>query len=734
MATAYPFAAIQSTDQWRRVAHDNTRLLTETPGFSLKIKETVSERRLESCNAAHQPLAADPWCRLYRLNIETGQITRWRWSAIQQGGAVEKDSVNVLEDPAGAPGEFDWAADQLSVLNKPGGMAIDSGGHLFIAETGSDRIHIFDLVDRRLLRCVVLPAGSRPAAMASGGDEVFVVVTAGVLRLSALADPVAVKLSPEIAQINRIAAIEDELVGLVEADTADARIVSLTRGIKSFTQPFTTDLTFIDNQHLVVARGCDRDFIQYRYLPLNWQDRPLEIKRFRAKAYDGRGIVATNDGRIGYFSSKGFKTALRIKPRYETRGSVVTFALDSGVFQNQWGIAYVDACVPVRCGVRVNFHASDELPEFHLFSRIKAFNDNGFGELLHEELSPTMPEQRWITDLDAASGFRLYRRGNDDELVWDEATEGGVATYECPVHAGPGRYLWLTLELTGSGKQTPTINTLRVQKHGHDLLAHLPKLYSRDARVNSFLKRYLAMPDNLLSYFDTASFMRHALLDPCSSPREMLPWLAGFVGLVLDERFNEAVRRRLIEGAVWLFRFRGTVEGLKTFLQIYLDVQVVIIEYFKVRGLGGALVGAEHPEQGNAVLGAGYRVGLALGSESSLVGGDDIQFESPGDERHAHRFSVLIPALLTSEQLDVVNHIIARHRPAHTLFDVCTVEAGMRIGRGLHLELTSIIGHSGGFLPLQVDGSTLGRGSIAGSAPLASTVSGGRLDINARLG
>ncbi len=736
MASSRPFVAIQSTDQWRRVAHQDTRLLTDAPGIALKIRERDSGPgpELAPCDAVCTPLAFDPWCRLYRLNVDTGQVSRWRWSACQAQGAVEKDGVDLLAQTDYPVGDFDWATEPSTVLNKPRGMTIDSGGHLFIAETEADCIHIFDLADRRLLRTVVLTAGSRPAAMASGGDEVFVVVTVGVLRMSAMADPLPVTLPPGLGVIDRLAAIEGQLVGLIKADSVDATIVSLGRDNVSFVQPFATDIAFIDDRHLVVARGCNRDFIQYRFLPLNWLLRPLEIRRWRAKGYDGRGIVTTPDGRIGYFSHKGFKTALSIRPAYETHGAVVTFALDSGVFQNQWGIAYVDACVPQGCGIRINFHTSDELPEFHNLTRSKAFNDGGFGELPHEELSPAMPDQRPIQDLQTHAGYRLFRRGSDDELVWEEATAESVVTYESPAHAPSGRYLWLTLELTGSGKRTPTINALRVQTQGHDLLAHLPKLYSRDARVGSFLRRYLAMPDSLLDHLDTAALFRHALLDPCSSPKEMLPWLAGFVGLVLDDRFSDGVRRRLIEAAVRLFRFRGTVEGLKTFLQIYTGVEIIIIEHFKVHGLGGAIVGAEHPEQGDAILGAGYRVGQALASSDSPVIDDEPHFETLTDERHAHRFSVLIPALLSSEQLDVVRHILDQHRPAHTLFDVCTVESGMRIGRGLHLQLSSIIGHTGGFLPVQLDSSTLGRGTTLGSPPLASTASGGRLDINARLG
>ena len=105
-----------------------------------------------------------------------------------------------------------------------------------------------------------------------------------------------------------------------------------------------------------------------------------------------------------------------------------------------------------------------------------------------------------------------------------------------------------------------------------------------------------------------------------------------------------------------------------------------------------------------------------------LAGSIDDAFDT-----HAHRFSLIIPASLTTEQLDVVKQILDLHRPAHTLVDVCTVGAGMRVGRGLQVELTSIIGRSGGFSQLQLGSATLGRGAILGRPDAGTVIGGGRL-------
>jgi hypothetical protein len=65
------------------------------------------------------------------------------------------------------------------------------------------------------------------------------------------------------------------------------------------------------------------------------------------------------------------------------------------------------------------------------------------------------------------------------------------------------------------------------------------------------------------------------------------------------------------------------------------------------------------------------------------------------------------------------------HRPAHTVYDLCTVAEGARLGQGLHVGLTSVIGGSGRLGPLQAGGSLVGRNAVVGR-PAPGTVPGAR--------
>ena len=104
------------------------------------------------------------------------------------------------------------------------------------------------------------------------------------------------------------------------------------------------------------------------------------------------------------------------------------------------------------------------------------------------------------------------------------------------------------------------------------------------------MNRYLSFFDGTLGELDARAACREVLVDPSAAPEEVLPWLASFLGLVLDLRWPVAARRTLIREVTWLFRFRGTVPGLKRFLQIYLGFDVIIIERFRLIGLGGAFL------------------------------------------------------------------------------------------------------------------------------------------------
>ena len=275
-------------------------------------------------------------------------------------------------------------------------------------------------------------------------------------------------------------------------------------------------------------------------------------------------------------------------------------------------------------------------------------------------------------------------------------------------------------------------------------MRRLPALFAEDRDQADFLHGYLAMLDGILYDLDLRARCRDILVDPHGTPAEALDWLASFFGLVLDGRWAEAARRQLVAEIVALYRLRGTVWALGRYIEIFLagaragepgliGVSPVIIEHFRLRGVGGALLGGDPSLSSRSVVGAGLRVGGRVGELASRPLDPDDTATSVFSS-HAHRFTVLIPRPLAGEEEAAIRHVLDTERPAHTAYDLCTVDAGMRVGNGLHLGISSIVGPTGAFEHAIAGRTLLGRRSILGPPSSGVAVSAARVGTSARVG
>lgn len=752
MSAPRPFALIRTPDQWLRASHVHTALEGEVVQLYWSDETAKSggddEQRLEPGAG----LTFDGYCRLYHSLPKEGRIERLLWAAHDplQPVSEQPAPINLFETDVDAQfGDFALSGDKPTALSEPRGLAVDEDERIFIAESGARRILIYDLWSNRLMRRVKLAA--TPVDLVADGRTVYALLASppGLVKLEARTDPQAIPLPSEISAPSRLALSPGgELFILESGGRAQARVVRFNAPSEIIPARFATDIEFQtndplianiragDNHVLVVARRSGEDFLRFRV----GENSPAELPPLKARGYDGSGIVRTPDGRLGFWTGQGFRQAVAARLRYLPSGSVTTFRLDSGAFQTVWGRVFLDACIPKDTDIVVRCLTADEPPDEPLLPLSPPANTNA--DPPHKNLSPPLPPKSLAARLIKAPAQSLHRRESGRELPWVRPAEDDpFETYEAMALAPPGRYLWVRLELSGNTRATPRVRVLRAEYPTHDYLRRLPQTFSRDEQVAQFLRRYLAIFEGLLGELEAKADARAALLDPRSAPAEILPWLASFLGLTLDERVARApragrqtadVRRTLISEATWLFRFRGTVRGLQRFVEIYLGMQTILIEQFRVRGLGGALLGDASGMMSSSVLGAGFRIGGAIGEDEMqmLTGSVADAFET-----HAHRFALVIPAELTAEQRSVVEQILEAHRPAHTLVQVCTVGAGMRVGRGLNVALTSVIGRSGGFAQLQLGGNALlGRGVILGRPEAGAVLGGSRLGEDSRVG
>jgi len=715
MPVPRPFTVVSTDDQWRRAAFQDTALEQDVVQLAwIDESSTGSAGGVAPIGAA---LAFDCECRLYHCVPEANRVERVLWAAADplrpSAAQPEPRDLFGVEEVAHL-GEFQSSTQQVPSVSDPRGVCVDDDDRLFITEYENRRILIFDLESRRLL-CVV-PVAGRPGCLAANGQTVYAALddSPALLRLEARRGPWLVQVPSIFVAPARLAFAPDgSLWVLAAAGLSTATVFPLHHPKRAFAVGFATDLAFVNNPAgsiLVVSRLPGDAFLRYR---VSEQARD-EMPPLTATAYDGRGIVSTPDGRIAYWTAKGLRYAVAARLKYLDTGRVTTFRLDSGDFYTTWGRIFFDACIPAGTDLRVHCVAEDEPPDEPALPRTPPAN-LGSMVITRPDLSPPLIPMSLVPE---TVEDRVYRRDTGPETPWVRYAAGDAfRTYEAPILSKAGRYLWVTVELRGNTRATPRLRSIRAEYPAHDYLRRLPKTYSRDDQVADFMLRYLAMMEGELGDWEARAFMRRALIEVQSAPEETLPWLAAFLGLVLDERWKAQVRRQLIAKATWLFRFRGTVPGLLTFLQICTQGPAVIVEKFRLRGLGGAKLGDSGPT--GSVLGT-FRIG---GSVSDTTG------EAPGGtsddafETHAHRFTVLLQRSLSANESDMVQHLLDVHRPAHTLVDVCTIGAGMRVGLGLLVGLTSAIGRSDGFTQVQVGSSVLGRGAILGHA-LAGTIPG----------
>jgi phage tail-like protein len=108
----------------------------------------------------------------------------------------------------------------------------------------------------------------------------------------------------------------------------------------------------------------------------------------------------------------------------------------------------------------------------------------------------------------------------------------------------------------------------------HPLIEGLPGLYQED----DVSKRWLAALDDVLAPIFLSLDGLPAYLDPALTPEDFLEWLAGWVGVLLDENWPIERRRTFVAQAADLYRLRGTVEGLAAHVRIFTGGDVEIDE------------------------------------------------------------------------------------------------------------------------------------------------------------
>ncbi len=406
----------------------------------------------------------------------------------------------------------------------------------------------------------------------------------------------------------------------------------------------------------------------------DFDDRWVPVEVFTECRFQSQATLTT---------PTGFTDLLDVDP--SGTGAVPTPAgspFDSQLPGCVWGRLLIDAEIPSGTGLRIRARASD---------------------------APDMlADTPWIPQPTP------YERSDGPELPWYDpwvdrrGRDGGLpdrtGTWELLFQQVVGRYLELELTLTGNGRSSPLVRSVRAWYPRFSYAEHyLPAIYPASDSPDRFLDRFLANFEGFYTAIEERIEHSHLLLDARTTPAADLPWLASWFGLALEPQWDGARRRFLVRNVDRFYRLRGTVPGLVSTLRVYLGTAlddtvfewaagdvggVRVVERFLTRDTGGALY--DDPAAGTDAY---TRVATS-----------------------AHRFDVLVPVELGADGLAMVRRIIETAKPAHTWFDIRQYYDLFIVGQA-RLGLDTELGTSAAYVPMVTGRDHLAEGYLGYPRP-----------------
>ncbi|MFN0147233.1 MAG: phage tail protein [Dehalococcoidia bacterium] len=595
----------------------------------------------------------------------------------------------------GQPGSLavPTASAEAGRFNSPRGIAIDHAGNVYIADTGNARIQRFDAFGRV--------------------DRAF--ATAFAAQFPVLAQPSVVALLPA-SDVERLLVI-DAASGVLSAYTTGGALDVEESARWAGLGPITA--VAADGEALYTGDATGAVRVHGRDGRLRGEVRPF------ARRDDGADTISALaldcHGRL--FARQAGGTTLSMAPAaaFVRCGAFMLGPVQPADGPVRWQSVALDAAAG---------GASTHIQVFTLSSNT---------------LDGTAPATTPAAPVSCAgpAASTSEEPGPETLVPLDTWRAAPGDTLDFLALNEPGTYLWIAALIQGDGSASPLIQQVRVDFNRRSWVADLPAVYQRSAPELGFADRMMLLFESILSDSSDAMDEMARLFDPAAAPDDGRPsswldWLAGWLALELPEDWSQERRRRAVAEAFRAHGRRGTVESLRALIELSTSARVHISEparFASIWSLGetsvlGAdtMLAAAHAE--GAVLGATATLG-----QSHLIGEED--FGAPLFEDLAHRFCVSVYDVDMADDRTAayIRDVIEREKPAHTVYDLCTTGALMRVGFQAQVGIDTIVaGLAGEFMP--GGPALLGLGSVLpglprGSAPAIgrSTTLGGVLTI-----
>ncbi|MFL5496206.1 MAG: phage tail protein [Gemmatimonadales bacterium] len=389
-------------------------------------------------------------------------------------------------------------------------------------------------------------------------------------------------------------------------------------------------------------------------------------------------------------------------PAFSLRGEVRNQQLiDSGDPHTVWHRLYLEAALPGGCGVQV-FLAATSDGAAPPASASGAWHEHRFGSVPGQNTGA--PSGAWMpfpSEIPFHEGLldcprEKHRRGLFTALIQRANRR---------VRSLRGRYLWVRMVLHGDGHATPEVAALRVYAPRFSYVQrYFPELYHEsvfgpdaDEQVPSdthisatgadFLERFVASLEGMLTPIEDRIAHAYLLTEPRTAPDDALDWLAGWIGLSFDPSFPPERRRAILVAAPELYRWRGTLTGLRRAIDVVTggacaQGDAVVVEDFRLRRTFATILGADFADEGDPLL-AGFAVSgnsyvgdtLFLGDELrrellALFAAEDLSAQESAEvraffDRLASRVTVLVHSAREPRALGLIERVVELEAPAH---------------------------------------------------------------------
>ena len=367
---------------------------------------------------------------------------------------------------------------------------------------------------------------------------------------------------------------------------------------------------------------------------------------------------------------------------FATEGVWYSDALDSKVYNCQWHRVELALSV-LPAGSRIV---------------VRTYTDN---QLRSNDDIRNLPDHLWATNQIIAGKMQPPPAGVE---------EPQPSKKDFLILSQEGQYLWLKITLIGDGFGTPAIEAIQVDYPRQSYLDDLPAIYSADEASRDFLERFLSIFQTEWDGLERSIEGMARYFDPEAVPDQAaLTYLAGWLALPLEGVWRFEQQRALLTAAPQIIPKRGTIEGLRRYIQIYLQNMTglapkdqggypQIVEGYRERQFmmlstpDVANLGQGAPLWGPSFVG---RLQLDVFAQEGQV-----RLVSTGDperdlfHQFAHRFRVFIPAswVKTEDDEQMLRRALDEEKPAHTKYELCLVEPRFRVGLQSTIGLDTIIG------------------------------------------